>query len=102
MTGESNDVIAIYTLSGCLKSLAAFFQPITSKTNRILARDFFRALKKLEIIARNSDRFIVLFAPVVIGRSYYFAILVFRQSSENRSNWSDCEPAWYRQVALKV
>ena len=56
-------------------------------------------MKKLEVIVRNSDRFIALFAPVVIGRSYYFSILVFRQSSENRSNWSDCELAWYRQVS---
>ena len=31
-------------------------------------RDFFRALSKLLVIAKNSDWLIVLFAPVVIGR----------------------------------
>ena len=35
---------------------------------------FSRALRKLslQVAARNSDWFIALFAPVVIGRSYYF------------------------------
>ena len=35
---------------------------------------FSSALSKLQIIARNSDWFITLFAAVVIGRSDYFGI----------------------------
>jgi len=33
-----------------------------------------RALSKSHVIARNSDWFIALFAPDVIGRSKHFAI----------------------------
>ena len=35
-------------------------------------RDFSRTLSKLQVIARNYDRFIMLFAPVVIGESNCF------------------------------
>ena len=35
---------------------------------------FSRALSKLQVIAWNSDWFIALFAPVVIGRGYYLGI----------------------------
>ena len=35
-------------------------------------RDFSRSLSELHVIARNFDWFIVLSAPVVIGRSNYF------------------------------
>ena len=35
-------------------------------------RDFSRSLSKLLVIARNSDWFIALFAPVVVGRRNYF------------------------------
>ena len=38
----------------------------------LCTRAFSRALSKLQVIARNSDWFIALFVPVVIGRSYYF------------------------------
>ena len=75
MTVESNYVIAIATLSDWLKRLAPVFQP----------RDSSRAFSELQIIARNCDWFIALFAPAVIGRSNCFG-LVFRQSFENRSN----------------
>ena len=37
-------------------------------------RDFSCALDKLQVITRNSDWFIVLFAHVLIGRSDYFGI----------------------------
>ena len=47
-------------------------------------RDFSRPLSKLQVIARNSDWFIALFAPNVIGRSDYFGI-GFRQPFDNRS-----------------
>ena len=35
-------------------------------------REFSRASTQLEVIARNSDWYIVQFAPVLIGRSHYF------------------------------
>ena len=64
------------TVSDWLKNVHPVFQPMRSKvkTNRILYARFSRALNKLHVIARNSDWFITLFAPVVIGRSNYFAI----------------------------
>ena len=40
-------------------------------------RDFSRALSKFQIIARNYDWFIALFAPVVIGRSNCFGFGFF-------------------------
>ena len=40
-------------------------------------RDFSRSLSKLHGIATNSDWFIALFAPAVIGRSNYFGILFY-------------------------
>ena len=75
MTVESNDVIAVATLSDWLKRLAPVFQPMRSrtKTNRtICARDFSRATSELQVIAWNCDWFIALSAPVVIGRSSCF------------------------------
>ena len=35
-------------------------------------RDFSRALSELQVIARNYDWFIALFAPVVIGQNNCF------------------------------
>ena len=64
MTVESNYVIAIATLSDWLKRLALVFHPMRIKTNR--------TTYELEIIARNCDWLIVLFAPVVIGRKNCF------------------------------
>ena len=75
MTVESNYVIAIATLSDWLKRVAPVFQPMRSKTktNRAMyTRDFSRASSEFQIIARNCDWFIVLFVPVVIGRSNCF------------------------------
>ena len=79
MTVESNYVIVIATLSDSLKSLAPVYQSITSKTKtiRTLYAWFFQRFEKVicnwqVIIARNSDWFITLFAPVVIGRSNNF------------------------------
>jgi len=34
-------------------------------------RDFSRPLSNLQVIAKNSDWFIALFAPLVIGLRYY-------------------------------
>ena len=72
MTVGSNYVTAIATLNDWLKRL--FFSPREAKPKPIApcTRDFSRALSKLQIIARNCDRFIALFAPVVIGRSNCF------------------------------
>ena len=39
--------------------------------------DFSHNLSKLQAMARNSDWFIVLFVPVVIGRINYFGIGFF-------------------------
>ena len=66
------------------KNLASVLQPMRSKikTNRTFTHDFSRALSKLQVIARYSNWFIVLFAPAVIGRSNYLALLL-RQSFEN-------------------
>ena len=75
MTVESNYVIAIATLSDWLKRLPPVFQPMRSAKPRPIApctRDFSRALSELQVIARNCDWFIALFAPVVIGRSNCF------------------------------
>ena len=44
-------------------------------------RDFSRALNKLQVINSDSDWFIALFSPVVIGRSDNL-ILVVRKSLE--------------------
>ena len=51
-----------------------------AKTNRTLFSYswFFPLLRKWQVIARNSDWFVTLFAPVVIGRSVYL-VKVFRQ-----------------------
>ena len=74
MTVESNYVIAIATLSDWPKRLAPVFQPMRSKTKtiRTMYTSFFPRFEELQVIARNSDWFIALFAPVVIGRSNCF------------------------------
>ena len=71
MTVQSNYMIATATLSDWLKRLAPIFGSMRSKTktNRTCTRDFSRALSELQVIARNCDWFIAMFAPVVIGRS---------------------------------
>ena len=70
-----------------LKDSRQFFNQWESKPKPIAprTRDFSRASSELQVIARNSDWFIALSDPVVIGRSNWL-VLVFRQSFENRSN----------------
>ena len=64
-----------------LWDLVPVFQATRSKANRILhAQDFSRPLSKLRVVGRNSDWFIALFPPVVIGRWNYFG-----KSLESRS-----------------
>ena len=69
-------MIAIATLGDWLLNLAPVFSPMRSKAKTIAPckRDFPGALSKLKIVARNSDWYIALFAPVVICRSNYFGI----------------------------
>ena len=63
-------VIAIATLSDWLRRLAPVFNQWEAKPKPIApcTRHFSRALSELQIISRNYDWFIALFAPVVIGR----------------------------------
>ena len=79
MNVESNYAIAIATLITLivLKLSRQFF-----KTDRNLYTWFSsRVFSKLQIIPRNSDWFMMLFAPFVIGWSNTL-VLVFRQSFE--------------------
>ena len=57
-----------------LKISRQFFNQCEAKPKPFAhcARDFFRAFSKFQVIARSSDWFIALFAPVVIGGSNYF------------------------------
>ena len=71
MTVESNYAVVIATLSDWFKNLVPVFQPMRSKTNSS------RALSKLHVIARNSDWFFALCAPVVIGWDKNRSILTF-------------------------
>lgn len=68
MIVESHYAIAIDKLSNWLKNLAPDFQP---KSIVCCKSDVYCAWRKLRVIIRNSDWFFSLFAPVVIGRSYY-------------------------------
>ena len=68
MIVESHYAIAIDKLSNWLKNLAPDFKP---KPIVCCKSDIYCALRKLRVIIRNSDWFFSLFAPVVIGRSYY-------------------------------
>lgn len=66
MTVESNFAIAITTHSDWLQNLAPVGYPLDALSSR--------AWSKSHVIARNSDWFIALFAPDVIGRSKHFGI----------------------------
>ena len=63
MTVESNDAIATATLSDWFRNLAPVFQAMRGNTEiKPIAphtRDVSRVLSKLQVIAGNSDRFIV-------------------------------------------
>ena len=51
-------------------------------------RDFSRALSELQVIAKNSDWFIALFAPFVIGQSnssgHGFSTVFWKQLKANK------------------
>ena len=74
MSVESNYVRAIVTLSDWLKNPPPVSKRIRSKskTNCSIYVRYLQRLEMLHLIATNSDWFIALFAPVVIGRSNYF------------------------------
>ena len=55
-----------------LAKLAPHFQPMRYKTNRVLLARVFARLMLVTCISLNSDWFIALFAPVMIGQSNYF------------------------------
>ena len=61
-------------MTGLKKLALGFFNQLEAKPKPITpcASDFSRPLSKLQEIARNSDWFIALFAPVVIGWRNYF------------------------------
>ena len=52
-------------------------------------RDLSRALSKLQVIARNPDSFITPSAPVVFGRSNYFAA-----AAERNKKWGGGGGGW--------
>ena len=69
MSVESNNAIVFVALSDRLKNryLAPVFQPMTEAKPKSIASCepyFSRASGKLQVIARNSDWFIALFAPL--------------------------------------
>ena len=57
-----------------LKISRQFFNQSETKPIAACTRDFSRALSKLQIISRDSDWFVALFSPVVIGWSNYLGI----------------------------
>lgn len=63
-----------------LKNVASlFFSKWEAKSKAIAPCTgyFFRVLSKLQVLSRNSDWFIALFSPVVIGRSSFFELIGF-------------------------
>ena len=84
MTIESNAIV-IATHGDCLKndSHACFFQLIRSKTNNTPCITIFPMCSwplKSQVISRNSDWFIELFASIVIVWSNYFGVGSFDRS----------------------
>ena len=59
---------------GWLKNIKPVFQSMRRKTNRSVYARISPTLNKLRVIAKNSDWFMVQFAPVVIGQSNYFVV----------------------------
>ena len=73
MTVKSNYMIVIALLSDWLSNPVPVLQPARSKTTILPCKmQFSHALSKLRLTATNFDWLILLFAPVVIGRSNYF------------------------------
>ena len=98
MTVESNYVIGLLRLVIDLKDLRQFFNQWEAKPKPIApcTRDSSRALSELQIIARNCDWFIALFAPVVIGRSNCLGFGYLKTAL----NHSQCENSSFFLVAV--
>ena len=73
MTVQSNNTTATAALSDLLKSPTPVYQHLKTTTSCTFYVQFFSHFE-LQVIARNSDWFIMLFALVVIGHSNYFGI----------------------------
>ena len=67
MTVKRNYTIVIDTISRLLNNHA----PVKIT---FFSREFSKTLCKLQVIAKNSNRFIALFSDFVIGRSKHFGI----------------------------
>ena len=70
----------------CLKNLAKASEPMRSKPETLYTR-FFPHLRNVRVIVRNSDFFIALFVPVVVGRVITL-VLVFWLSFDTCSIYS--------------
>ena len=66
--------LPLATPSDWLKISRKFFNQWETKPKPI---HFSRALSKVQVIARNFDWFIAMFAPVVKGRINYFSLVLF-------------------------
>ena len=76
MTVESNHTLQFLSSVIGLKISCQYFNQQEEKPKPIAAykHDIYHALSKLQVIGRNSDWCISLFAFVVISRSDYFGI----------------------------
>ena len=92
MTDAGNDVIGSKIQRWFFYQWEAQAEPIVISPNRGAGYG--------KLLLRNSDWFIALFAPVVIGRSTL--VLFCRQSFENRSHPFVCEDTWGRNVPLSL
>ena len=70
-----------------------FFSQWDAKPKPILTytRDLSRALSKLQVIAKNSDSFIALFAPVMFGGVITLQLLCSLSSSRNGKIFKSCK-----------
>jgi len=97
MTVESITWLRLLRLVIGLKDSRQFFNQweVKPKPKPIApwTRDFSRASSELQVIARNSDWFLALFLPVVIGQSDYFGF-GFSTVIWNRSNCEVHEQSW--------
>ena len=85
-------MVEIATLSDWLKDFNQCEAKPKPKPIAQYTRHFSRASSELQVIARNCDWFISMFAPVVIS-GVIALVLVFRQSFENRSTLE-----WQRMI----
>ena len=93
MTVESDYVLRLLSLVIGLKDSRQFFNQWDAKPKPIApcTRDFSRASGDLQVIARNSDWFMELFVPVVIGRSncfgFGFSAVIWKPPYQQARKW---------------